>query len=126
MTRTISPRGPWRFSGRVYVLSGRGVFSSNESFIAAMRELPRGVIVGDTTGGATANPAPTTYLSGWKVWVSTWYATTADGEPIEGRGIAPDVFVPWTAAGERDPVIMAAVALAKEQSAARAQLPTRP
>jgi hypothetical protein len=111
--RTLQPRGPWTFDGRVYVLSGRGVFSSNESFIAAMRELPRGVIVGDTTGGATANPKPTEYFQGWKIWVPTWYATTPDGMPIEWRGIPPDVFVPWSAAGERDPVIDAAVALAK-------------
>ena len=68
---------------------------------------------GATTGGATANPKPTEYFAGWKVWVSTWYATTPDGSPIEGRGIPPDVFVPWSAAGGRDPVITAAVALAK-------------
>jgi len=111
--RTLQPRGPWTFDGRVYVLSGRGVFSSNESFIAAMRELPRGVIVGDTTGGATANPKPTEYFQGWKIWVPTWYATTPDGMPIEGRGIPPDVFVPWLAGGQRDLVIDAAVALAK-------------
>lgn len=111
--RTLQPRGPWTFDGRVYVLSGRGVLSSSESFIAAMRELPRGVIVGDTTGGATANPKPTEYFQGWKIWVPTSYATTPDGTPIEWRGIPPDVFVPWSAAGSRDPVIDAAVALAK-------------
>lgn len=116
ITRTIAPRGPWTFAGRVYVLSGRGVFSSNESFVSAMREVARGVIVGDTTGGATANPKPTEYFAGWKVWVSTWYATTPDGSPIEGRGIPPDVFVPWSVTGGRDPVIAAAVALAKGSS----------
>jgi len=110
--RTISPRGPWQFGGRVYVLSGRGVFSSNESFISAMREVPRGVIVGDTTGGGTGNPVAVPYYQGWKVWVSRWFATTPDGAPIEGRGIPPDVAVPWSAAGPRDPVIYAAIALA--------------
>ncbi|MEW5918353.1 MAG: S41 family peptidase [Gemmatimonadota bacterium] len=113
ITRTITPRGPWTFTGRVYVLSGRGVFSSNESFIAAMREAPRAVIVGDTTGGATANPKPVDYYQGWKVWVSTWYATLPDGQPIEGRGIAPDVYVPWSPTATRDPVIDAAISLAR-------------
>jgi hypothetical protein len=113
VTRTITPRGPWTFTGRVYVLSGRGVYSSNESFIAAMREAPRAVIVGDTTGGATANPKPVEYYQGWKVWVSTWYAILPDGQPIEGRGIAPDVYVPWSPTATRDPVIDAAVALAR-------------
>jgi C-terminal processing protease CtpA/Prc len=87
--------------------------SSNESFIAAMREAPRAVIVGDTTGGATANPRAFEYYQGWKVWISTWFALLPDGQPIEGEGIAPDFYVPWSAATTRDPVIDYAVALAR-------------
>jgi C-terminal processing protease CtpA/Prc len=110
--RTIGPRGAWQYEGRVYVLSGRGVFSSNESFVAAMRELPRVLVVGDTTGGGTANPKPFPYLAGWRVWVSTWYATTPDGRPIEGVGIPPDVYLPWSSVPGRDPVIDATLSLA--------------
>jgi C-terminal processing protease CtpA/Prc len=78
-----------------------------------MRELPNVTIMGDTTGGGTANPRPVPYLEGWKVWVSTWFATLPDGAPIEGRGIPPDVHVPWPMPGVRDPVIDAALALAR-------------
>lgn len=111
--RTIAPRGPWQFTRPVYVLSGRAVFSSNESFVAAMRALPNVTIVGDTTGGGTANPTSRPYFGGWKVHVSTWFATLPDGTPIEGRGIPPDEYVPWPTPGARDPVIDAAVALAR-------------
>ncbi len=116
IVRSISPRGPWTFAGRVFVLSGRGVFSSNESFVAAMREMPRVTIVGDTTGGASGNPSPTEYYTGWKVWVSTWFASLPDGSPIEWKGIPPDIFVPWPESGSNDAVIAAAVALAKSPS----------
>jgi C-terminal processing protease CtpA/Prc len=96
----------------VFVLAGRGSLSSNESFVAAMREIPQVTVVGDTTGGATANPVARPYLDGWKVWVSTWYATLPDGSPIEGRGIPPDIVLPFSGIGERDPVISAVVVLA--------------
>lgn len=121
--RMLAPRGPWTFRGRVYVLSGRGVFSSNESFIAAMRVLPTVTVLGDTTGGATANPKSVTYLDGWKVSVSTWYAALPDGTPIEGRGIPPDVFVPFSTTANRDPVIVAAVSLAVLPRLARGARP---
>jgi hypothetical protein len=110
-SRIVTPRGPWTFRGRVYVLIGRSVFSSNESFVAAMRVAPRTSLVGDTTGGGTANPEEVAYAPGWTVSVSRWYATLPDGQPIEGRGIAPDVYVPMTSGSSGDPIIAATLAL---------------
>jgi hypothetical protein len=106
--RNLTPRGAWQFSGQVIVLAGRGCASSNEHFISAMRELPNVTIVGDTTAGATANPAPFALTAGWKVWISRWMAYTADQKIIEWNGIPPDVVVPATAedfAAGRDPVL---------------------
>jgi carboxyl-terminal processing protease len=115
-SRVVAPRGPWPFRGRVYVLIGRSVFSSNESFVAAMRVAPRAILVGDTTGGGTANPEQVPYAPGWTVSVSRWFATLPDGQPIEGRGIAPNVYVPMTAGTTGDPIIAAAVALIAQPS----------
>ncbi len=114
VVRTVSPGGPWQFTNPVLVLSGRGVYSSNESFIAAMREQSHITIVGDTTGGGTANPGTHDLGLGWKYTVSRWIARTADRQPIEGRGIPPNVHVAWDAAIRaqgRDPVIEAALTM---------------
>lgn len=106
-SRFVTPRGPWTFQGRVHVLIGRSVFSSNESFVAAMRVASNVTLVGDTTGGGTANPEEVAYAPGWTVSVSRWFATLPDGQPIEGRGIAPDVYMPMTSGTPGDPIIAA-------------------
>jgi hypothetical protein len=113
MDREFSPRGPWRYSNPVYVLVGRGCFSSNESFIAAMGELPQVTLVGDTTGGSSGNPKEVNLVvdgrdTGWRYSVPRWMEVTASGAVIEWNGIAPDVVVPFDAdavAVGRDPVL---------------------
>ncbi|MCC6244676.1 MAG: S41 family peptidase [Gemmatimonadaceae bacterium] len=121
-SRVVAPRGPWTFRGRVYVLIGRSVFSSNESFVAAMRVAPRVQLLGDTTGGGSANPVTVPYANGWTVSVSRWYASLPDGEPIEGKGIAPHVYIPLTASAQGDPIIAAAIAHITTAQATRRQL----
>jgi C-terminal processing protease CtpA/Prc len=94
------------------VLSGRAVYSSNESFISAMRELPNVTILGDTTGGATGNPAQHALGDGWQYSVSRWIEWTADRRVIEWNGIPPDVLVAWDMSAVqagRDPVLEAAI-----------------
>lgn len=112
IVRRLTPRGPFAFTRPVVVLSGRGVFSSNESFIAAMRELPNVTVLGDTTGGGTGNPATFELGDGWKFTVSRWIEWTADRRVIEWNGIPPDVYVAWDDAlvqAGRDPVLEAAL-----------------
>ena len=112
ITRRISPRGSFQFDRPVIELAGRGVYSSNETFISAMRELPNVTILGDTSGGGSGNPAQHT-LRTWRYSVSRWIEWTADRRVIEWNGIPPDSVVAWSdadlAAG-RDPVIAAALA----------------
>jgi C-terminal processing protease CtpA/Prc len=98
--RTVAPRGAWQYTKPVYLLVGRGVFSSAESFAAALGELPQVTIAGDTTGGASGNPREFALRvgnrdTGWHYTVSTWVETLTNGRPIEGIGIAPDVVVPF-------------------------------
>ena len=94
--RNLSPRGSWQYTKPVTLLIGRGCFSSNESFIAAMGEFPHVTLVGDTTGGASANPRRLELGEGWHYTVSTWIETTAAGRIIEWNGIVPDIVVPWS------------------------------
>ena len=75
------------------LLIGRRCASSNESFIAAMRQLPNVTLVGDRTAGASANPGTFPLANGWTYTVSRWIEYTADGQVIEDVGISPRVFV---------------------------------
>jgi len=108
MTRTVSPRGPWQYTGRVYLLIGRRCASSNESFIVAMGTRPNVTLAGDRTIGATANPGTFNLANGWTYTVSRWIEYTPDNQVIEDNGIAPDILVPASradfAAGH-DPVL---------------------
>ena len=96
MTDPISPRGSWQYLKPVFLLIGRGNASSSEHFISAMRELPSVRVLGDTTVGATANPALYDLGDGWQYTVSRWIGYTADKQVIEWNGIAPDEVVPWS------------------------------
>jgi Peptidase family S41/Tricorn protease C1 domain len=107
-SRVLNPRGPWQYTGTVLLLIGRRCASSNESFIAAMRQLPNVTLVGDRTAGSSANPGTFPLASGWTYTVSRWIEYTADDQVIEDVGIAPHVFVTSTAGDfmqGRDPVL---------------------
>jgi hypothetical protein len=106
--RTVSPRGSFTVARPVQVLIGRMCASSNESFIAAMHEMPNVTLVGDTTAGATANPLTFSLAGGWSYTVSHWIEFTARMQGIEDHGIDPDVVVPASPgdfASGRDPVL---------------------
>lgn len=111
--RVLQPRGPWRYDKPVYVLIGRGCFSSTESFIAALDELAQVTLVGDTTGGSSGNPIEVGISigerdTGWRYSVPRWMEVRAAGEVIEWNGIPPDVVVPFTPtdiAASRDPIL---------------------
>ena len=96
-SRTLNPRGSWQYAGQVLLLIGRRCASSNESFIAAMGQLPNVTLVGDRTAGSTGNPGTFPLANGWSYTVSRWIEYTADNQPIEDVGISPDVFVPTVA-----------------------------
>jgi hypothetical protein len=120
--RTVSPRGAFIFTRPVLVLIGRQCASSNESFVAAMGEMPNVTLVGDTTAGATANPLTFPLASGWSYSVSHWIEYTASMQGIEDHGIAPDVAVPASAAdfaSGRDPVLDWALDYARAQTTTR-------
>ncbi len=119
VARVVSPRGPWQFTRPVVVIAGRAGFSATESFVAAMRTLPNVMVIGDTTGGASGNPATYPLGNGWQFTVPRWLEYGPDKRAIEGRGVAPTLAIPWTPTtydSERDPLIDAAVGLLGERN----------
>lgn len=115
----IEPLPP-HFPGPVAVLTNRRVFSSAEGFVLMMRILPQVVVVGDTTGGGSANPQEFTLPNGWRHRVSRWWVQTPDGESFEGVGLAPDVAVqisPEDRAAGRDTILERALAVLHERLA---------
>lgn len=117
--RTIVPRGPWQYTKPVIVLAGRGGFSANESFVAAMRLLPHATVIGDTTGGASGNPKTISLGNGWSFTVPRWIEFGPDRQPIEWKGIAPSVAIPWAPgaySAQGDPLIDTAVGMLGEMN----------
>lgn len=111
--KTVAPRGQWQFTRPVILLVGRGSASSNENFIAAMKELPNVITMGDVTAGTSGNPETFQLGAGWTYTVSRWIDYTAEKKLIEDNGIAPMIPVPAAAvdfARGRDPVLEAALA----------------
>ncbi|MCC6927729.1 MAG: hypothetical protein IT359_01950 [Gemmatimonadaceae bacterium] len=124
--RSVVPRGSWQFTRPVILLVGRGAFSSTEGFTSAMQALPNVTLVGDTTGGGSGNPAVFPVRAGYGFSVSRWIEYTAQRQPIEWKGIAPDVAVPFSDAAVvlgDDETLAAALAYAG-QAASRVSQPT--
>ena len=104
----VVPRGLWQFRNPVLVLTGRGCFSSTESFILALKSLPHVTIAGDSTGGGSANPALYDLVDGWSYSVPRWISYDPDHNPVELLGVSPDLKVSATAAdfdAGRDPLL---------------------
>lgn len=120
VSRSLGPRGSWQYTKPVYLLIGRRCASSNETFIAAMKQLPNVTLLGDTTGGGSANPKEVRIVvggrdTGWRYTVSQWQERLADGALIEWNGIAPAEVISWNlgrVAEGRDPILEAVFARA--------------
>ena len=90
---SVVPNNPVSFNKPIILLTNRGCYSSAESFVLMLKSLPNTIQMGDTTGGATANPRLFGLYNGWSYKVSTWQAATIDFQLIEENGIAPDINV---------------------------------
>lgn len=96
-----------RFGGKVAVLCGPVCMSSTETFLLMMRAVGA-KLVGAQTYGSSGNPKPYDLGNGVTLLVPSWEEADAKGQPIEGRGIEPDIRAePGAAPG--DGVIAAAV-----------------
>lgn len=111
VTRTVAPTvGRPTFNGRLAALIGPRCMSSCESFIQMMQQHPRARTFGAKTHGSSGNPKPIELGDGITCWLPSWVDLTLAGQPIEGRGIEPDVAIEFDkpAEAEDDPVLAAA------------------
>lgn len=89
----LQPAGPFTYLKPVVVLINGVCFSTTESFVEMMRQLPNVTLVGDTTGGGGGAPEYYTLPSGRVIRVSTKNLCRYDGTPVEWNGIPPDIVV---------------------------------
>ena len=107
-----NPRGPLTpIRGKIYdrpvvALIGAGAVSSAEGTALMFQALPNATLIGQPTRGSSGNPAGVTLPNGTEVWFSRWVACNAKGEPIEDRGIQPDIMVEH---GKGDPTLGRAI-----------------
>jgi len=115
---TISPQGSRQFLKPVAFLTNRRCFSSAEGTTLMFRVLPNVTIIGDTTGGGSANPLTLPLPNGWTYRVSRWIQYTADKTIFEGKGLPPDMPVQISAADAaagKDLILERAVQLLKSK-----------
>lgn len=111
-TRTVSPRGPWRYGRPVILLIGEKCMSSNESFIAMMTGATNVTTMGDHTCGSSGNPRLVNLPLDITVSVPRWIDYLADGSVLDERGVSPQVVFtppPGAFSGQRDDLLAAAL-----------------
>lgn len=89
--------------------------SSCEAFLLMMRQVPNCKLIGGSSYGCSGNPKPAALANGVTVFLPSWEAMDADGKAFEGRGIPPDINVPWKDPGIADPVIERALTFLNEE-----------
>lgn len=94
--KNLYPNEMKKYSGKIYVISGPAVMSSNESFILMMKQLPNSKIIGMKTYGSSGNPKPYELSNGVTIYLPSWQAYTLEGEMIEDNGIKPDIEIKTT------------------------------
>ena len=118
----FQPRGPYTYTNLVVVLINGTTISAPEWTAEILKQLPQVTVVGDTTGGAGVVSSNATIEtigeyelpSGKSVYIGTEYFEAYDGQPIEWRGVSPDIQVIQTVADMeigRDLILEQAIAL---------------
>lgn len=110
--RTIEPQGARQYTRRVALLTNRRCFSSAEGTILMFRALEHVTVIGDTSGGGSANPISLQLPNGWTYRVSRWIQYTAQKKVFEGTGLPPDIPL-WIGAADsvegRDTILERAI-----------------
>ncbi len=86
---------PDAFSGPLAILVDGGTFSAAEDFVQPFKDNGRALLIGETTGGSSGQPCFKELGDGMRCWIGTKRRYFPDGAPFEGRGIEPDVAIPF-------------------------------
>lgn len=109
---TIQPQGFRQFLKPVALLTNRRCLSSAEGTILMFMSLPNVTVIGDTTGGGSANPIALTLPNGWTYRVSRWIQYTAQKTVFEGTGLPPNIplwITPADSAAGHDDILERAI-----------------
>jgi len=87
------PNGKKYFNKPVAVLVGPRTYSAAEDFCVAFRNLKRGSIIGEATGGSTGNPLFVRLPGGGGAIICSKLDSFPDGSQFVGVGIKPDIAV---------------------------------
>ncbi len=96
--------GPQRWHGRVVILANEHTISAGEMVCAFARENHLATIVGDQTGGRLIPGSGFKVGYGYRVILPKAAYITWQGQTFEGRGLMPDVLVPWSLDAARNEV----------------------
>jgi hypothetical protein len=117
-SRSVQPRGPWRYEHPVVLLIGQKCMSSSESFVAMMSGAPQVTIMGDHTCGSSGNPKIVQLPLAMTVSVPRWIDYLPEGTPLDEKGMVPtETFRPGPNAftGEHDDLLSAALQLVRKK-----------
>lgn len=89
----IAPRGPWRYEGRVAVLTDEGCMSASEHFVSGMAEAGA-FLCGTPTSGACGWIRSLDLPGGLRLNVSQTFPLRTGGIPSPQLGIAPHLWAP--------------------------------
>lgn len=98
------------FTGPLFLLVDKEVFSSAEVMAMFLQETKRGVLLGEVTGGDGLGLDPALFAlpkTGLVLRMPLDYGVTSEGRVPEETGTVPDILVkgPWGSSLERDPCI---------------------
>ncbi|MGH3240179.1 MAG: S41 family peptidase [Spirillospora sp.] len=97
------------------VLADRNAVSAGDAFTQAVKDMKLGTVIGTRTGGAVSGPAYGYVLNdNSTLRMPSQHGRGANGEDIDGIGVAPDIYLPRTAhdiSGGRDPAMAKALTL---------------
>lgn len=100
------------YAGPVLVLTSARTYSAAEDFAAVFKQMKRGAIVGEPTGGSTGQPLMIRLPGGIQARICSKHDQLADGTEFVGKGIMPDLAAKPTVAGiqaGKDEVLEAAL-----------------
>jgi C-terminal processing protease CtpA/Prc len=92
-TDKLEPADKNPFLKPVIVLIGPRTFSAAEDFVAVFKQMKRGILVGEATGGSTGQPFGFDLPGGGTARICVKRDSFVNGEEFVGYGIQPDVEV---------------------------------